>query len=151
MRLVKWLSQGVYHKLQNTHFWKSHTSIYTPPLGNLCLHYNHRRWLQYISLYVVHWYISADTQVSIRVEAEEYEREVAPIIVIQTPDPLLRLQVKWSANVIVRLSLKLDGIQRFISMFDGLICCLTFNESQNWAGEAAKIEHEGKLWEKARL
>ena len=32
-------------------------------------------------------------QVSIRVDAEEYEREVAPIIVIQTPDPLLRLQV----------------------------------------------------------
>jgi len=34
-------------------------------------------------------------RVSIRVEAEEYEREVAPVIVIQTPaDPLLRLQEK---------------------------------------------------------
>ena len=38
---------------------------------------------------------AADTQVSIRVEAEEYEREVAPIIVIQSPDPLLRLQVEY--------------------------------------------------------
>ena len=71
-------------------------------------------------------YTSADTQVSIRVEAEEYEREVAPIIVIQSPDPLLRLQVKWSANVI--LSFKLNGKQRVILMFNGLIlikgnCC----------------------------
>ena len=48
---------------------------------------------------------SVKNQVSIRVEAEEYEREVAPVIVIQTPaDPLLRLQV--SAPPIVRLSLK---------------------------------------------
>ena len=50
---------------------------------------------------------SVKNQVSIRVEAEEYEREVAPVIVIQTPaDPLLRLQVKCSTNGIVRLSLK---------------------------------------------
>ena len=63
---------------------------------------------------------------SIRVEAEEYEREVAPIIVIQTPDPLLRLQVKWFSTNVVKTK-------------------------RERAGEATKIEHEDKLWEKAGL
>ena len=60
-------------------------------IKNMCKWY----WL-YFCVFEFLTFSVAD-QVSIRVEGEEDEREVAPIIVIQTPDPLLRLQVYWSS------------------------------------------------------
>ena len=124
-----------------------------------------RYWL-YFCVFEFLTFSVAD-QVSIRVEGEEDEREVAPIIVIQTPDPLLRLQVYWSSMLSIvilcyryprpltkgsgQLVLRQYPMFPIIKMFTVFTKwnCQVKWKSMVITGEAAKIKHEDKFREKA--